>query len=192
MKAIAFSNPASQRLYHNYMDRCKRVVHILSAQDQQECLMEINSYIYEYIQENRQQDEMTALLNILERIGDPEITLREVVASKKIDQALRTYNIKHLLQALYLNLRNGVAYILLFVLTLLLLTFPILIIVKIIDPIHTGLWTGKGAFFLGVTDDDSRFIELLGHWFIPVLIITGILLYLAIVNILKAIRKKKP
>jgi hypothetical protein len=192
MKAIEFSNPASQRVYNNYINRCKRVVHILSKNDQEECLMEVNSYIFEYMQEHRQQDETTTLLNILDRIGDPEITLREVVAGKKIDQAVKTYHIKHLLQALYLNLRNGFAYILLLILTLLLLTFPVLIVVKLIDPVHTGLWTGPRAFFLGITDDDNRLTELLGNWFIPVLTITGTLLYFAIINILKALRKKKP
>lgn len=192
MKAIQFSNPAAQRVYNSYIDRCKRVVHILSAHDQQECLMEVNSYIFEYIQENRQQDEMTALLNILERIGEPEVTLREVVAGKKIDQAVKTYHIKHLLQALFLNLRNGFAYIVLFILTLLLLTFPVLIVVKLLDPVHAGLWTGPGAFFLGTTDDNTRFTERMGNWFIPALTVTGILLYFTIIYILKALRKKKP
>jgi len=72
MKAIEFKNPASQRVYNNYINRCKRVVQILSKEDQEECLMEVNSYIYEYITDHRE-DEMTALLNILDRLGDPEI-----------------------------------------------------------------------------------------------------------------------
>lgn len=191
MKAIEFKQPASQRVYNSYIERCKRVVKLLSKQDQEECLMEINSYIYEYINDHSD-DEMTALLNILDRIGAPEITLREVVASKKIDQAIRTFNIKYLLQALFLNLRNGVAYILLALMTVLLLTFPVLIVMKLVNPAQTGIWVGPGTFFFGITDNPARFHEISGAFFIPIVIILGVLLYFLIIYILKAISKKKP
>ena len=191
MKPIEFKNPASQRVYNSYIERCRRVVKLLSQQDQEECLMEVNSYIYEYVNDHSG-DELTALLNILDRIGDPEITLREVVASKKIDQAIKTYNIKYLLQAIFLNLRNGVAYILLAFMTVLLVTFPVLIIMKLVNPSQTGIYVGPHAFFLGITDTPEKFHEIAGNYFIPIVIVAGILLYFLIIYILKAIRKKKP
>ncbi|WP_343673431.1 hypothetical protein [Chitinophaga sp.] len=191
MKAIEFKSPASQRVYDNYIARCKRVVQILSKEDQEECLMEVNSYIYEYITDH-DEDEMTALLNILDRLGDPEITLKEVVASKKIDQAIKTFNIKYLLQALFLNLRNGIAYILLSFMTLMLVTFPVLIVMKIIKPEITGIWVGPHTFFFGIVEKREGIREIAGNYFIPIAIISCILLYLIIIYILKAIRKKKP
>lgn len=191
MKAIEFKNPASQRVYNSYIERCKRMVKILSIQDQEECLMEVNSYIYEYLNDHHE-DEMTGLLNILDRLGDPEITLKEVVASKKIDQAIKTYNIKYLLQALFLNLRNGAAYILLAFMTVLLVTFPVLIIMKLVLPSKTGIWVGPHTFFLGIVDNKPEGIhEVAGNYFIPIVIILSVLLYFLIIYILKAIRKKK-
>lgn len=192
MKAIEFKDPASQRVYNSYIGRCKRVVKILSVQDQEECLMEINSYIYEYMNDH-QEDEMTGLLNILERLGEPEITLKEVVAGKKIDQAIKTYNIKYLFQALFLNLRNGVAYILLAFMTMMLVTFPVLIVMELISPEKTGLWVGPRAFFFGIVDSHPEGIrEVAGNYFIPLMIVLSILFYFLIISILKAIRKKKP
>lgn len=192
MKAIEFKDPASQRVYNSYIARCKRVVKILSVHDQEECLMEVNSYIYEYINDHHE-DEMTGLLNILDRLGDPEITLREVVASKKIDQAIKTYNIKYLFQALFLNLRNGAAYILLAFMTVMLVTFPVLIVMKLITPSKTGIWVGPRTFFLGIVSNKPDGIrEIAGNYFIPIVIVLSILLYLLIITILKAIRKKKP
>jgi uncharacterized membrane protein len=191
MKVIEFKNPASQRVYNSYIERCKRVVRLLSQQDQTECLMEVNSYIYEYIND-QSGDEMTALLNILDRLGDPEITLKEVVATKKIDQAIKTFNIKYLLQAIFLNIRNGAAYILLAFMTVMLVTFPVLIVMKLINPAQTGIWVGPGTFFFGTTESTDKFHEISGHFFIPIVIILGVLLYLLIIYILKAIRKKKP
>lgn len=191
MKAIEFKTPASQRVYSNYINRCKRVVHILSKTDQEECLMEVNSYIYEYITDHRE-DEMTALLNILDRLGDPEITLKEVVASKKIDQAIKTFNIKYLLQALFLNLRNGIAYILLSIMTIMLVTFPILIVMEMIKPAITGIWVGPHSFFFGVAVKQEGLREIAGNYFIPIAIVCCVLLYFLIIYILKVIRKKKP
>ena len=38
---------------------------------------------------------------------------------------------------------------------------------KIFDPVHTGLWVGQGAAFVGVADDPAAGRELLGPWLIP-------------------------
>jgi uncharacterized membrane protein len=191
MKAITFKNATSQRVYNDYINRCKRVISILSATDQEDCLMEVNSYIHEYMQNHQQEDETTALLNILERLGNPEDTLKEVVAAKKIDQAVKTFNIKHLIQALLLNLRNGIVYIILFIMTILLVSFPISIVLKLLYPEKTGLFVGKGHFFIGMIDDKLGVPEVLGNWFIPVITIIGLIFYFIIIFLLKIVKNKK-
>lgn len=191
MQSLSFTNQSSQRIYADYMQRCKRMVHILSAEDQNDSIMEINSYIHEYMQNNKQADELTALLNILERLGMPEVTLKEVVASKKINQAVKTYNLKYLIQALYLNLYKGAVYIVLFILTLLVVTFPVLIVFKIFLPEKVGLWIGGGNFIFGFTSADSGAHEVLGHWFIPVVILITLSLYYLIIFFLKKLNINK-
>ena len=191
MKLIEFKNTDTQRVYNDYINRCKRAVKILSIEDQEDCLMEINSYIYEYIHNNPQEQELTAMLNILERLGDPAITLKEVVAAKKIDQAVRTFNVKHLMQALLLNLKNGLVYIILFIMALLGACFPILIVLKIIYPELTGLYVGKHTFFFGITLKREGVSEVLGDWFIPVVILLSVLFYFIIVFLLKLVKNKK-
>jgi uncharacterized membrane protein len=191
MKLIEFKDAATQRVYQNYINRCKRVVGILSAEDQEDCLMEVNSYIYEYTQNHQNEAEMTSLLNILERMGDPEITLKEVVAGKKIDQAVKTFNLKHLIQALFLNLKNGVLFVILSFMTLLLVSFPILIVMEILYPKETGLHVGGRTFFFGITTKKEGVSEVLGDWFIPVVILLGIAFYFIIIFLLKLIKNKK-
>lgn len=191
MKLIKFKNTDTQRVYDDYINRSKRAVKILSAEDREDCLMEINSYIYEYIQNNPQEKELTAMLNILERLGDPEITLKEVVAAKKIDQAVKTFNIKHLIQALLLNLKNGIVYIILFIMALFGTCFPILIILKIIYPELTGLYVGKHTFYFGITPKSEGVSEVLGDWFIPFVILLSVLFYFIIIFLLKLIKSKK-
>ena len=58
MKPIQFISGSCQRVYQDYIDRCKRIIHILSDQDREDCLMEINSYVHEYMQDHQQDDEM--------------------------------------------------------------------------------------------------------------------------------------
>ncbi|AFK01920.1 hypothetical protein Emtol_0768 [Emticicia oligotrophica DSM 17448] len=191
MKLIEFKNTNAQRIYTDYINRSKRVTKILSNEDQEDCLMELNSYIYEYIQNHQNEDETTALLNIIERLGSPEITLKEVVAAKKIDQAVRTFNLKHLIQALFLNLRNGLVYIVLFILTIMLASFPILIVLELLHPIETGLFIGKRKFFFGIANPNAGFYEVLGNTFIPVVILLGVAFYFLIIFLLKLVKNKK-
>lgn len=192
MKLIEFTNTNAKRIYSDYIDRSKRVLRILSENDREDCLMELNSYIYEYLQNHRTEDEMTALLNILERLGAPEITLKEVVAARKIDQAVKTFNLRHLIEALLLNLRNGVVYVILFILTLLLLCFPVLAVMELLHPDQTGLFIGEGAFFFGTSADVPVHREVLGHAFIPVVALLGTASYFLIIFLLKLVKKNRP
>jgi hypothetical protein len=204
MKAISFDTQSAQRVYNDYIQRCRKITSILSEKDREDVLLEINSHIYEYLSANSTKDQMETLLNVLERLGAPEETLREMVAAKKIGEATRTFNPKHLLQALALNLTNGVIYIVLFVLFLLEIAFPILIILKLIYPDRTGLFIRSNGGFLygyvseagsgGITigfSNAAHGTEILGSWFIPVTLLIAVLIYTGIIFLLKAVKKNK-
>jgi uncharacterized membrane protein len=147
MKPIQFTDNSCQRVYDAYMLRCKRATRILSAPDSEEVMMEINSHIFEYMSEHPASPEMKTLLDILDRLGAPEDTLRDLVADKKVKQATTTYSPLHVLQALALNIGNGFIYILLSLLVLLLITFPVLAVLKIVVPDNVGFFTGDTRGF---------------------------------------------
>jgi hypothetical protein len=204
MKAIPFDNPSAQRVYNDYIQRCRRVTAILSARDREDVLLEINSHIYEYLCANNATDQMEALLNVLERLGAPEETLKEIVATRKIGEATRTFNPKHLIQALALNLTNGVIYIIISALFLFEITFPTLIVLKLIYPNRVGLFTyDNGSFLLGYHNkalsggigigsfNHANGTEILGAWFIPVSLLLAALIYIGIILLLKAVKKIK-
>ncbi|HXB34783.1 MAG TPA: hypothetical protein VNV35_15220 [Puia sp.] len=204
MKAISFDNQSAQRVYNDYMQRCRRATSILSEKDREDVLLEINSHIYEFLTANNTKDQMETLLNVLDRLGAPEETLKDIVAAKKIGQATLTFNPKHLIQALVLNLTNGVIYFILFVLFLFEIAFPILIILKLIYPDHVGLFiNSNGAFQYGYMSESgsggisigfhshAKVTELLGSWFIPVSLLTAVLIYLGIIFLLKIVKKNK-
>ncbi len=185
MKAIQFTDRNTQRIYNDYIDRCKRSIHILSEKDKEDCLLEINSHIYEFLEANTAKNELENLLNILERLGAPEETLKEVVALKKTKEAIRTLHPKHLAQSIFLNIRNGIFYIILSLLAVLVLLSPVLIILKIIYPKNTGCFYGENYFFFGYASNISTVNEVLGNWFIPVIATMGTSLYFLIIFLLK-------
>jgi len=193
MQPISFHNPSAARIYNNYMARSKKALKILSEKDREESLLEINSHIYEYLVDKGQADEMETLLSVLKRLGNPEETLKEVIAAKKLNEATKTFNPKHLLQALLLNISNGFIYILLFLLFVFQLAFPLLIIMKIISPHRTGLFISNNGSLkiLGSTNNIGKSTEILGDLFIPAMIVATLVIYFFIILLLKMVRKTR-
>ena len=191
MKLLQLENSSAQRIYDDYIVRCKKSLKILSEEDKEDSLLEINSYIYEYLTANKENDKdaVENLLNILDRIGIPEETFKELIASKKITQAVKTFNPKVLMQALFLNIQNGFIYVILSILFLFLAAFPILIVLKLFKPNSIGLYVSYHSFFFGFANPTNRGTELLGNGFIPVSIITTAFIYFLILFILKTKRQ---
>lgn len=194
LKEIKFKNTASKRVYDNYMKRIKRTVKSLSSQDQQEILMEFNSHIYEGLLHKTQSNEIDRLLDVIEKLGEPEDVLKPLVADKKLEQATRTFNPVHLFKALVLNLTNGISYLFFFILYLCLFGFVFLIYAKATNPQEVGLYFENNSFLvLGKMNpeylNNPGINEVLGNWFIPVMIFSIVLFYLLLTLLLKFKRK---
>ncbi len=167
MKRITFNNPTAQKIYDDYFKRVRRCVSILPESDQLEMIMELNSHIYEATQGAAPANEVEVLVNTIENLGMPEEVLAPAVADKKVKQATRSFNPKHIFQALYLNIFNGVGYVLFALVYLLIISFGFLILFKLIYPAHTGFFTGSGhVFFFGFMAEIPVGVkEQLGNWF---------------------------
>jgi len=179
MKRIVFNNPTAQKIYDDYFKRVSRCIHVLSADDQRELMMELNSHIYEATHMATPQTEVDILVDTIEKLGPPEETLQPVVAHKKTQQAIRSFNPGHVIQALYLNFSNGVGYVILSCIYLLITAMGILVVLKLISPSHTGLFMYNGHFlaFGFTTVLRAGNSELLGSWFIPTVFAIMVILY---------------
>lgn len=185
---IKFSQEASRRVYNDYMKRVKKATDSLSKKDQDDVYMEFNSHIFEAIQHKEQANEIDVLLDVLQRLGTPEEVLKPLVADKKLEQATRTFNPIHVFKALVLNFTNGVSYIIFFVLFLQLLGFVFLIFAKLLHPSEVGMFFENGSFMvLGMSSNSNQegVTEVLGNWFIPVMLLCIIVFYLLLTFLLK-------
>lgn len=187
LNEIRFNDQSAERIYKDYLFRIRKEVKGLNQQNQEEILMELNSHIYENLQEHKAGNEVENLLNILEKLGRPEEILKPLVADKKLEEATKTFNPLHIFKALLLNLTNGVSYIIFFVLYLLLFGFVFLIGAKIWNPSQVGFFYNPGKVFVlghskGLVNPSD---ELLGNWFIPAMLVVTVSLYLIITLLLK-------
>ncbi|SMG35984.1 Protein of unknown function [Marivirga sericea] len=194
MKEIEFQDKTCQKLYDNYILRIKRQTSTLSKEDRFDIMMEFNSHIYEALQEGENKTKIEKLVEILDKLGNPEDVLKSMVADKKLIQATRTFNPIHVFKAISLNIASGISFVIFGIMYLLLLAFGFLIVQKIFHPDEVGLFFKKGEFFLlGILPDRSHhhYSEVLGNWFIPVMLISAILLYVLLTLLLRLKRKLK-
>ena len=194
---IKFNEVASQRIYNDYMKRVIKATNSLSTENQNDIYMEINSHIYESLQNNNNENEIELTLDIIERLGIPEEVLKPLVADKKLEQATKTFNPIHIFKALILNFTNGISYVIFFILYLLLFGFVFLIFAKIIFPSEVGMFTQNNKIIaMGYISikDNQNVKEILGNWFIPFTFICIIVFYFLITLLLKfkkSINKQK-
>jgi uncharacterized membrane protein len=190
MNKIVFKTSPAQRIYNDYMARVTKSIAVLSKTDRDEMTMELNSHIHEAVSRADSENELDVLLDVTAGLGVPEEFLKPLVARKKLDQAVHSFNPKHVFQAITLNLKNGLIYTLFGLLYLFLITFACLIVAKIFFPVNTGLFISNGSFrgfgFISGTDGMT---EVLGYWIIPVSAVAALVLYACITLLLRATRR---
>lgn len=194
LKEIQFKEPASKRIYDKYMSQVRKTVKPLRTQEQNDILLEMNSHIYEGLQHHKQNNEVNALLDILDKLGVPDEVLTPLVADKKLEQAIRTFNPLHVFKALALNISNGVSSVIFFLLYVCLFGFVFMIGAKIVYPNEVGLFFLNGKVMaLGKINsayvNDTGYNEILGNWLIPVMLLSIVVFYLLITLLLKLKRK---
>ena len=198
MNKIEFKSKVAQRIYNDYMKRVDSVLKVLNPKDREELWMEINSHIYEYLEHNKNQeelDEAELLLDVTERLGKPETYLKTEIAGKKLEEATKSFNPRAVFQAVFLNIgrgiRNTIVYSTFFILYLFLFGFVALAVIKIFEPENTGLFFKEGKFHaLAYLSDANGLNEVLGYWFIPAMLALGVLFYLIITLLMRLTRKK--
>jgi uncharacterized membrane protein len=172
------------------MSRVEKSIGALSAADRSELLMEINSHIYEGTIKCDEKNEIEMLLDVTGKLGAPEEFLKPLVAGKKLDRAVRSFNPKDVFQAIMLNLKYGFSYTIFGLLYLFLFLFVIIALLKIISPGHTGLfYSGNNFHGFGYVTETTGLSEILGYWIIPISLFTAFFFYICITLLLRAMRR---
>jgi len=189
MKQLEFKQEAAQRIYDDYIKRINRTVATLSKADQQDIQLEFNSHIYESMQGSNKESEIDSLLDVLQKLGAPEEVLTQLVADKKLEQATKTFNPAHIFKALALNISNGISYTIFAILYLILGIGVFSVGAKIFFPDKVGFYVYEKGWSIGIGENSGT--EVLGNWFIPVMLGVLLVLYILTTLMLRLIRKLK-
>ena len=194
---IKFEQQSTQRVYENYLRQIEQLLKPLAKEEQEDILMELNSHIYERMQRSKLDAELDCLLDTIESFGDLDAILKPIVAERKLDQATRTFNPAHIFKALVLNIQNGVFFVLITICYIGLGGFCLAVLSKLIGGDKIGMFYKPGEYFVlagipGTTENEMEY-ELLGDWYIPVMLSGLFFFYVLITLILrleKSLRKK--
>ncbi len=190
MKPIVFKHRTAQKIYDDYIKRIQRMVADLPKEDRLDTLMEFNSHIFESISQSQPESEVDDLMEILEKLGAPEEVLIPLKAERKLHQATKTFNPIHVFKAIVLNIGNGIVYTVFAILYLFLGVFVFCIFAKLWNPDAVGMYFNQNGFqAIGVVTgqevESGEVYEVLGNWFIPVMLIISLVWYLLITFLLK-------
>jgi uncharacterized membrane protein len=94
--ANGFSGPVAQ-IVDNYLERLKKGLRGIPARDQDELVKEINSHIYESFRSETSGDEVSRILRVLDKLGEPA-----AVISARMPEAMMTLGKKRRLPFLIL------------------------------------------------------------------------------------------
>ena len=193
MKKIKFENLSAQKIYDSYMRRIERTIRSLSKSDQKEIAMELNSHIHTALESvhKSKDDELSSIIKITDKLGDPEIILSSLVEEKSLDRASRTFNPIHIARALVLNFKNGIIYSAYTVLYTAISLCMLLLGLKLFLPNDIGFLVSPEheEWLIGYSTDPT-YQDVLGVWFIPTGLVIMAILYIILTLSMRFKRKK--
>ena len=194
-KEIQFTGDDAQRVYRIYIQSVKKATQQLRREDSLEILMEFNSHLYEGSRAESSKSELSNLLDTINDLGVPQEVLKPMIAEKMVDKAARSFKPIDIYNALYLNIGNGISYIIFALLYCLVCLILFVTVLKLIYSDFTGLFIGDDLFLLGTNFGNATYMgfflegpdgdfsgatEVLGNWFIPLMVLLNTVLYFII------------
>jgi uncharacterized membrane protein len=149
-----------------YIRRLRWSLASLPADERDDLVAEARSHLQDKLERGARIEEA------IDGLGAPEDFARAFISERALVSALGTRDSMDLLAALGQRATRNARALFATMSCVLVWVLAIMICAvataKIFDPIHVGLWTGEGQFFLGAIDDAARGHEALGLWIFPI------------------------
>jgi uncharacterized membrane protein len=192
-----FKNTITKKIWNQYDQRLQHILRRTDKEEKKELLLEIKSHLLESFNQDPAESEEEKLLNAIDRLGEPEIFLRPLIADRYMTRASRTLSPKDVARGLYFSLFTGfkkavissllgLGYILVFVLALMALLKPFF-------PNHVGvLLFNDGTITAGLGINSSGVkTDYLGYWVIPISAAIAFLIYIGLTKYLHKVRRSR-
>lgn len=190
-----FKDPNSIKIWQSYFNRVAKVTRVLDRESKVETELELQDHLYQSFHDETGTDEISRLLAAIERLGEPEEYLKQIISLKLLQKGTQTLSPKALLKGLFYKLSGGIRNLLaaVFFATGYFITFimAIMSFVKFIIPDNAGLfYWPDGSWAFGIIADSTNAQEVLGYWIVPLGILIAFIFYYILTRILKSVIKK--
>jgi uncharacterized membrane protein len=181
-------------LLEEYLEKLRKILKPLSPDEREEIVLEIKGHILDRLSLIKEEkDEVGNLKTVLEKLGDPEVYAPGFVTDYILDKGVKEKSVslifKGLLRWGFSTITGLVSVIFFFALYLLSFSLAIIGILKPLFPKDIGLFVKGGSFeglgYIKNVSSDPQIKELLGYAFIPIAIISGILIFFVATWLLK-------
>ncbi|MDR6735156.1 hypothetical protein [Sphingobacterium sp. 2149] len=176
------------------MSTATALVKKLALEQRQDILCEINSHIFEALQQQFPQQLIQdttpmQLEDILEKLGLPATFILEMISSASLGQAVAPSTEPVSLLKMPIMLARAIVNLVYYTTYTLMLIAIFLVVAKFVDPQRVGFFYAPNKFFifgkLILQQEEAIRYEQLGNYFIPVLLFIIIGLYYSSTLILK-------
>ena len=182
---INFTNKSSAQLYQDYMSKATALVKKLALEQRQDILCEINSHIFEALQQQLPPqlipDAMPSQLKeILDKLGLPETFIEEMISLTSVAPSIEPSHTSVALLRVPMILTQGIVNVIYYIIYTLMLIAVFLVVAKFIYPRGVGFFYAPNKFFifgkLILQREEALRYEQLGNYFIPafLFIISGL------------------
>jgi hypothetical protein len=187
-------SPQANSLLEEYLEKLRKILKPLSPDEREEIVLEIKGHILDSLSLIKEEkDEVGNLKTVLEKLGDPEVYAPGFVTDYILEKGMKGKSLslifKGLLRWGFSTITGFVSVIFFFALYLLSFSLVIIGILKPFFPKDIGLFV-KGESFEGLgyiknVSSVPQIKELLGYAFVPMAIISGILIFFVTTRLLK-------
>jgi hypothetical protein len=167
------TEPLADARIEVYLARLNSALRGLSAEEKQDILLEIRSHIADSVAVA--QDREAAVERVMRLLGDPRELAQRYKAERMLTRASRSFSPLLLLSTTWgwakLGMKGTVAFFVALFGYGIALALTITLILKPIMPSRVGVWWGHGDLNVGMVDHPERMHELLGQWYVPVIVV---------------------
>ncbi|UCE22747.1 MAG: hypothetical protein JSV46_11220 [Candidatus Aminicenantes bacterium] len=192
-----FKNTITKKIWDQYDQRLQHILRRTDKEEKKELLLEIKSHLLESFKQDPAESEEEKLLNAIDRLGEPEIFLRPLIADRYMTRASRTLSPKDVARGLYFSLFTGfkkavisfllgLGYILAFI-------FAVMAVLKPFLPNNVGvLLFNDGSITAGMAFNSSGVkTDYFGYWIIPISAALAVLIYIGLTKYLRKVRRSR-
>ncbi len=149
----------------SWLRRLKWALYTMPSPEREDIVAETRTHIEDRIAKGQSAEEAIGAF------GSPDIYARRFLDEIEVSSALGSQRTGALfsivLHRAHRSIFAAISFVALGSLILASLIAVTLVFLKLTDPVHTGLWRGKGIFFIGVIRDPGSAHDMLGNWLIP-------------------------